>query len=377
MRSILIIWLTITLLAFRILSTDNLLIKNSELPIESPFQTIRWYQCWPTLCQALLQHVPLHVAKMILAYLTFTPTICLPDQNIREGALSRNGYWFVAIPSDDRGTLYLFDLASGHRVRTFRYNQEMESCAISHNGFLAMGGGKNDIVLWNTSSEELVTTLTGHTDLVWSCQFFLNDTQVVSGSWDTTVRIWKIEPAPGICLRILETQKQVLSVCVSENNTMIASKTDDNKTLQMWNSETGESLYVLNEHADLLYNHPCVFSADNRWFGSITISGETKVWDVSTGACVRTMHKISTNTNRIFCIRYLSEKHLVWWTRDRLGVWDFEKNMNAYEIPFNTTLRFVGVSGNGKYIITVSDRERKNTSPSMQLRILETGEIIN
>jgi len=79
------------------------------------------------------------------------------------------------------------------------------------------------------------------------------------------------------------------------------------------------------------------------------------------------------------CIGFVTypKKNIVWWTRNQLGVWDFEKNMNAYELPFATDLRFVGVSGNGKYIITVSDRERKNTSPSMQLRILETGEIVN
>ena len=48
--------------------------------------------------------------------------------------------------------------------------------------------------MWDAASGKLLATLTGHESAVWSAQFSMDGSRVVTASLDKTARVWKILP---------------------------------------------------------------------------------------------------------------------------------------------------------------------------------------
>jgi WD40 repeat protein len=65
------------------------------------------------------------------------------------------------------------------------------SVALSADGqTLVSGSGDSTIKVWNLSSGKEVRTLTGHTGYVWSVALSADGQTLVSGSDDKTIKVW-------------------------------------------------------------------------------------------------------------------------------------------------------------------------------------------
>ena len=63
------------------------------------------------------------------------------------------------------------------------------SLAVLPDGTLASGSWDNTIKIWNTTTGDIIRTLTGHSDWVRTLAV-LPDGTLASGSTDTTIKIW-------------------------------------------------------------------------------------------------------------------------------------------------------------------------------------------
>ena len=98
------------------------------------------------------------------------------------------------------------------------------------------GGGSNDdddndkgSTIWKKDTDS--TSLSGHTDVVRSVCISNDDTTIVSGSDDNTIRIWGID---GTLIRTLSGHTNgVYSVCISSDGRTIVSGSMDN-TIKIW-----------------------------------------------------------------------------------------------------------------------------------------------
>ena len=93
-----------------------------------------------------------------------------------------------------------------------------------------------------------IDTLEGHTHYVASVAFSPDGTQIVSGSWDNTVRLWNVQSREQIAT--LEGHYGgVRSVAFSPDGNYIVSGSRDN-TVRLWNVQSRDQIATLKGPTD-------------------------------------------------------------------------------------------------------------------------------
>ena len=77
-------------------------------------------------------------------------------------------------------------------VTVYGDTNSINSLAVSPDGTM-LASGSDDIMLWNTKNNMLITTLSGHNECVFSVAFSPDGTQLASASSDHTIKLWDIK----------------------------------------------------------------------------------------------------------------------------------------------------------------------------------------
>jgi len=134
----------------------------------------------------------------------------------------------------------------------------------------------------------MVHALQGHTGEVNGCAISADGRWVVSASDDKTVKIWNRES--GEMVHSLQGHTNGVRGCaMSADGKWVVSASDDG-TLKIWareTGETGETVRTLQGHGDLFSG--CAVSADGRWIVSASSDKTLKVWEMQNGKCLCTL----------------------------------------------------------------------------------------
>ncbi len=203
--------------------------------------------------------------------------------------------------------------------------------------------------LLNRKSER--NRLEGHGRYVHSVNFSPNGKTLVSGSDDKTIKLWNVET--GQKLHTFEGHGgPVYSVNFSpdEGKTLVSGS--DDKTIKLWNVETGQEIRTLKEHGGTVYS--VNFSPDGKTLVSGSDDKTIKLWNVETGKEIRTLkgHKgpvYSVNFSR-------NGKTLVSGSGDKtIKLWNVEKPQEIRTLKgHNSRVRSVNFSPNGKTLVSGS-----------------------
>ncbi|KAH8807357.1 WD40-repeat-containing domain protein [Xylogone sp. PMI_703] len=129
-----------------------------------------------------------------------------------------------------------------------------------------------------------IQTLYGHRGAVTSVAFSSDDTKIISGSWDGTVRIWDIKS--GACVKILDGGgSSVESVAVSADDRHIVSGLR-NGGIQAWDAKDGTCIRTLKGHVRRV---SVAISPSGTQIVSGSRDKTVKIWDFESGACARTL----------------------------------------------------------------------------------------
>ncbi len=233
------------------------------------------------------------LSQIILLPQTFADehtTLSLP-----EGAVARLGKgWINEIEYSAAGDIiavastvgiWLYDaetgdeqaLLTGHTepVRSISFNSDDTE--------LVSGSDDNTVRLWDVVTRTLKATYIGHTGAVKSVDFSPDDTMVASGSADNTVGLWDVDT--GTRIATLRHSYDVNSVQFRPDGETLASAGDD-ELVRLWDIGTLTQKATLNVRH---YVYSISFSPDGNTIATGAENRLGTLWDVGTGALLASL----------------------------------------------------------------------------------------
>ncbi len=195
------------------------------------------------------------------------------DNQLRVWRLPEPGsrrYIQTGPPANDSECPYFIRILSGH-------TSSVRSIA-AHGDILVSGSYDSTVRVWRISTGEALHVLHGHTQRVYSVVLDTKRNRCISGSMDSLVKIWDLDT--GACLHTLEGHALLVGLLDLRDEKLVSAAADS--TLRVWDPETGTCKSTLTAHTGAI----TCFQHDGRK----VISGSekmVKMWDIQTGECIQ------------------------------------------------------------------------------------------
>ena len=129
--------------------------------------------------------------------------------------------------------------------------------------------------VWEIEQKKLRAMFKGHRGDVFSLAFSPDGRCLVSGSYDNSVRIWRLRD--GLSWELLDNALEYFSVCFSPDGRYIAAANSD-KNLRIWRARTGELVDKWSAHTEAVMS--VAFAPDGKRLLSGSADQTIRCWDV-------------------------------------------------------------------------------------------------
>ncbi|KAI1436505.1 WD40 repeat-like protein [Xylaria sp. CBS 124048] len=195
------------------------------------------------------------------------------DSQLRVWRLPEPGsrrYIQAASPTNDADCPYF--------IRTLQGHTHSVRAIATHADTLVSGSYDSTVRVWRISTGETVHVLQGHIQKVYSVVLDVERNRCISGSMDSSIKIWDLET--GSCLHTLEGHTLLVGLLDLRDERLVSAAADS--TLRIWDPKTGLCQAALTAHTAAI----TCFQHDGRK----VISGSDrnlKMWDTRTGECLQ------------------------------------------------------------------------------------------
>lgn len=193
--------------------------------------------------------------------------------------------WKLPMPSDEPYLLsgheaeaFLNPINNPYFVRILAGHQHSVRSISAHGDTLVSGSYDHTVKVWKISTGEVLHTLRGHSQKVYSVVLDHRRNRCISGSMDNMVKVWSLET--GSVIYTLEGHTQLVGLLDLSHDRLVSAAADS--TLRIWDPETGQCKNTLTAHTGAItcfqHDHSKVISGSDRTL---------KMWNVKTGEFIR------------------------------------------------------------------------------------------
>ncbi|MCL6589279.1 MAG: WD40 repeat domain-containing protein [Firmicutes bacterium] len=213
----------------------------------------------------------------------------------------------------------------------------------------------------------LKTLSAGRESLIYCIAWAPDGAALASGSDDRTIQLWDLET--GKRLRTLKGHTDtIFSVAWSPEGKTLASGSQD-KTIRLWNVETGEQLRVLQQQTDSIFS--VAWAPDGKILASGSADRTIQLWDAETGD---KLQKLEGHYDLVYCVA---------WSPDGLALasGSYDKTIRIWDTKTQKLL--LTLQGHTNPVLSVAwapdGRTLASGSNDKTIRLwdAQTGELIN
>jgi F-box and WD-40 domain protein CDC4 len=236
------------------------------------------------------------------------------DSNLRVWKLPKLGdpvYYQAGPHAHDTDCPYFVRVLTGH--------QHSVRAIAAHGDTLVSGSYDFTVRVWKISTGETIHRLQGHTLKVYSVVLDHKRNRCISGSMDNMVKVWSLDT--GTLLYNLEGHTSLVGLLDLQSDRLVSAAADS--TLRIWDPENGQCKSTLTAHTGAI----TCFQHD----GQKVVSGSDrtlKMWDVRTGECVK---DLLTNLSGVWQVRFNDRRCVAAVQRDHLTY--IEVSLNPLRTP--------------------------------------------
>ncbi|KAF8965982.1 hypothetical protein BDZ97DRAFT_743750 [Flammula alnicola] len=171
-------------------------------------------------------------------------------------------------------------------IGVWKTDSSVSSVAFSPDGTRIVSGSDDTTIrVWDARTGDIIAgPFKGHTSWVRSVAFSSDGTRVVSGSGDATIRVWDAHTGDTIAGPFKGHTYPVWSVAFSPDGIHVISGSSD-RTIRVWDARTGDTVAgPFTGHTDSV--HSVAFSPDGTRIVSGSNDQTIRLWDVRTGDTV-------------------------------------------------------------------------------------------
>jgi F-box and WD-40 domain protein CDC4 len=198
------------------------------------------------------------------------------------------------------------DTDNPYFIRALTGHQHSVRAIAAHGDTLVSGSYDSTVRVWRISNGDLLHRLQGHTAKVYSVVLDHERNRCISGSMDNTVRIWSIET--GQQLYGLDGHTSLVGLLDLGYGRLVSAAADS--TLRIWDPENGHCKNTLSAHTGAI---TCFQHDDQK-----VISGSDrtlKLWNVKTGGCVK---DLLTDLSGVWQVKFNDRRCVAAVQRDNL-----------------------------------------------------------
>ncbi len=196
----------------------------------------------------------------------------------------------LLVQGDANGMVHVYDVAGKRYLSTIKGHAGPIWCIeFSPDGRTFASSADDRVVkLWDSANFQCLKTFTGHTGYLWTMSYTADSRYLASAGHNRVIKIWDTRPDTSTApYKDLETlDPEIWSLAFDPTGKTIASGHENGK-IHLTGIESGSPLATFQQNG--LYVGALRFSPDGNILMSSSNQELLRLWDVSSGACIRTL----------------------------------------------------------------------------------------